>query len=169
MGSAILAECAARKATVLGLEQFGRAHELGSSVGKSRLIRKAYFEDPAYVPLVLRAYELWRELEKQSGETLLTITGLLTVGEEGSGIIEGTRRAARRHDLAIQDLDRKEVSRRFPTLKILPNELVLFETDGGVLKPEAAIRSTVTARGGCRGRNAFRSFPERLGVSRRKI
>ena len=96
MGSAILAHAAARGASVIGLEQFGAAHELGASSGKSRLVRKAYFEDAAYVPLVLRAYELWRDLERRTGEELLFITGLLTVGEEGSEIIAGTRRAARR-------------------------------------------------------------------------
>src|SRR5450755_364486 len=141
MGSAILAHCAARGASVIGLEQFGAAHELGASVGKSRLIRKAYYEDAAYVPLVLRAYDLWRELERQTCDELLTITGLLTVGEEGSEIIEGTRRAAQAHDLMIQTLSRRELTARFPILKILPNELVLFENDGGVLKPEAAIRA----------------------------
>ena len=55
MGSALLAQCAQRGASVIGLEQFARGHELGSSSGRSRMIRKAYFEDPAYVPLLLRA------------------------------------------------------------------------------------------------------------------
>ena len=58
------------------------------------MIRKAYFEDPAYVPLVLRAYELWRELERETSEEILRITGVLSVGEETSEIIQGTRRAA---------------------------------------------------------------------------
>jgi len=60
MGSATLAEAAKRGAKVIGLEQFTRGHEFGSSTGRSRMIRKAYFEDPAYVPLLLRAYEKWR-------------------------------------------------------------------------------------------------------------
>ena len=80
MGSAALAHCAARGASVIGIEQFGIAHDLGSSHGKSRMIRKAYFENPAYVPLILRAYELWRELERDAGEELLRITGVLAVG-----------------------------------------------------------------------------------------
>ncbi|MGZ5024581.1 MAG: N-methyl-L-tryptophan oxidase, partial [Chthoniobacterales bacterium] len=100
-----------------------------------------YFEDPAYVPLLLRAYELWRELERATGEHLLTITGLLSVGEEGSQIIEGTRRAAAAHGLDIQTLTKREAAARFPTLKIRPNESILFEVDGGVLNPEAAIRA----------------------------
>ena len=93
MGSAILAHCAARGASVIGLEQFASAHDLGSSHGKTRMIRKAYFEDPAYVPLVLRAYELWRELEHAAGEAILRITGVLSVGEEASEIIQEIGRA----------------------------------------------------------------------------
>src|SRR6476660_4844954 len=90
-GSAIAAHCASRGASVIGLEQFGPAHDRGSSHGKSRMIRQAYFEDPAYVPLVLRSYELWRALEKESGRDLLRITGVLSAGEESSKIISGTQ------------------------------------------------------------------------------
>src|SRR5438132_13474167 len=97
MGSAIAAHCAARRASGIGLEQFQPAHDLGSSHGKTRMIRKAYFEDPAYVPLVLRAYESWRELERAAGQKILHITGLLSVGDETSEIIEGTRRAVMEH------------------------------------------------------------------------
>ena len=139
MGSAILAHCATRGARAVGLEQFGRAHDLGASSGKSRMIRKAYFEDPAYVPLVVRAYELWRELESSAGQELLRMTGVLTVGAEGSEIIEGTRRAAREHDLPIHSLDRAQVSERYPMLKLRDDEVALFDTQAGVLKPERAI------------------------------
>ena len=75
MGSAAAAHLAARGVRVLGLEQFTPAHALGSSHGDSRIIRQAYFEDPAYVPLLLRAYELWHELEADSGADLMTLTG----------------------------------------------------------------------------------------------
>ena len=139
MGSAILAHCAARGASVIGLEQFDRGHELGSSIGKSRLIRKAYCENPAYVPLVLRAYELWRELERATGEQILRITGLLSVGAETSEIIQGTRRAAREHGLPLEALTRSELQARYPTLQPLRDEIAVFETDGGVLNPERAV------------------------------
>ena len=140
-GSAILAHCAARGASVIGLEQFGPAHDLGSSHGKTRMIRKAYFEDPAYVPLVLRAYELWRELERAAGDEILRITGLLSVGEETSEIIRGTRRAASRHDLPVESLSQREVKARYPTLELWKDEVALFEMDGGVLNPERAVRA----------------------------
>jgi sarcosine oxidase len=145
MGSAIAAHCAARGASVIGLEQFGPAHDLGSSHGKSRMIRKAYFEDAAYVPLVLRSYELWRALERETGDQLLRITGVLSAGEENSEIISGTKRAAAQHDLSIEVLSREHVSKRYPGVKLLENEVALFEPDGGVLDPEGAVRAHLKA------------------------
>jgi sarcosine oxidase len=141
MGSAILAHCAARGASVIGVEQFTPVHDLGSSHGKTRMIRKAYFEDPAYVPLVLRAYELWRELERTAGEEILRLTGVLSIGEETSEIIQGTRRAAKEHDLTIEALSQREVKARYPTLELWKDEVGIFESDGGVLDPERAVRA----------------------------
>ncbi len=141
MGSAILAECACRGSRVIGLEQFERGHTAGSSNGKSRMIRKAYFEDPAYVPLVLRAYALWRKLEQVTGEDLLCITGLLMVGSEDADIIVGAQRAAQQHDLPLEVLDAREIRHRYPTLRVEDNEVAVFETDGGVIDPERAVEA----------------------------
>src|SRR6266436_3038268 len=80
MGSAAACHLARRGQHVLGLEAFRRGHTLGSSHGESRVIRLAYFEHPDYVPLLRRAYELWAELERQSGTELLHITGGLMIG-----------------------------------------------------------------------------------------
>ena len=141
IGSAIAAHCAARGASVIGFEQFGPAHDRGSSHGKSRMIRKAYFEDPAYVPLVLRSYELWRALERETGQKLLRITGLLSVGEEKSEIIAGTKRASAQHDLRLEVWGRQKMRARYPSLQIWSDEVALFEPDAGVLDPEEAVRA----------------------------
>jgi sarcosine oxidase len=141
MGSAILAECACRGSRVIGLEQFERGHTAGSSNGKSRMIRKAYFEDPAYVPLLLRAYALWRKLEQVTGEDLLCITGLLMVGSEDADIIVGAQRAAQQHDLPLEVLEAREIRHRYPTLRVEDNEVAVFETDGGVIDPERAVEA----------------------------
>jgi sarcosine oxidase len=141
IGSAIAAHCAERGASVLGLEQFGPAHDRGASHGKSRMIRQAYFEDAAYVPLVLRSYELWRELEEKSGEQLLRITGVLSVGREDSEIIAGTKRSAAEHGLRVEALSKQQLRQRYPSLTALADEEALFEADGGVLDPERAVRA----------------------------
>ena len=155
MGSAILAHCARRGASVLGLEQFARGHDLGSSSGKSRMIRKAYFEDPAYVPLLLRAYELWRELEHSTGQDLLRITGLLMVGPEGAEVISGAQRAAREHNLPLESLTAREIRARYPMLRVQEDEIAVFEPDGGVLDPEKAVQAHLQSAGAAEGEMRF--------------
>ncbi|MDQ2858380.1 MAG: N-methyl-L-tryptophan oxidase [Candidatus Eremiobacteraeota bacterium] len=141
MGSAALAHLAARGKRVLGIERFERAHERGSSAGRSRIIRMAYYEDPAYVPLLRRAYELWRELERQSGMTLLDLYGVLMVGGPESGILHGARLSARMHDIALEELDRAEILHRYPTLVVGSRERGVFEPHAGAVFPEAAIEA----------------------------
>lgn len=109
------------------------------------MIRQAYFEDPSYVPLVLRSYELWRALERQTGENLLQITGVLSIGEETSAIISGTQRAAAQHGLALEKWSAGELRARYPSLRLLPDEIALFEPDGGVLDPERSVSAHLKA------------------------
>src|SRR5260221_13943231 len=99
MGSAAAAHLAARGKRVLGLDQLSPPHDKGSSHGKNRVIRQAYYEDPSYVPLLLRAYELWRELERESKQELLTITGGLMIGAPDGEVVAGSLRSARQHGL----------------------------------------------------------------------
>ena len=93
MGSAAAFHLARRGAKVLGLEQFGLAHDRGSSHGESRLIREAYFESPAYVPLLDRAYLLWDELSESAGHLLLHRNDLLLVGRRDESNANARARA----------------------------------------------------------------------------
>lgn len=139
MGSATLAHVAGRGARALGVEQFSRAHELGASAGRSRIIRKAYFEDPAYVPLLRRAYELWFRLERESELQLLDLVGVLMVGTAESTAIAGALRSAREHDLRLEHFDAAAMVRRFAGIVPLADEVGLLEHDAGVVFPEAGI------------------------------
>jgi sarcosine oxidase len=136
MGSAALYHLARRGKRVLGLERFDVPHEYGSSHGLTRIIRLAYFEDPSYVPLLHRAYELWRELETEAGERLLHVTGILEAGER---IYDGALRSCHEHDLRHEELDGAEITRRYPAYR-LPDELpVLFQPDAGFVLPERCV------------------------------
>jgi len=139
MGSATLAHAAKRGGRTIGLEQFTRGHALGSSTGESRIVRQAYFEEPAYVPLLRRAYELWRELEAEAAVSLLDLCGMLAVGRSDGTILGGALRAARMHDLRVDELDRADVARRYPTLRLRDDEVGVFEHDAGIVTPELAI------------------------------
>lgn len=139
MGSAAALHLARRGADVTGFEQFGPAHDRGSSHGESRIIRKAYYEDPCYVPLILRAYELWRELEQESGETLLTVTGGLMIGRPDSAVVAGALASAQQWGLRHQLLSSKEIHQRFVAFTPGPEEVGVFEPDAGVLQPELTV------------------------------
>lgn len=141
MGSAALAHASARGKRVLGVEQFARGHALGSSAGRSRIIRKTYFEDPAYVPLLLRAYELWRELQDTTRVPLWNLTGILAVGTPQSTVISGMEASSAAYDLPLDRLDAKAIASRFSGTKPRANECGLFERDAGMLFPEAAIEA----------------------------
>lgn len=140
MGSAVLARCALRGARVLGIEQYTPVHDRGASSGQTRMIRQAYYEDPAYVPLLLRAYELWRDLERRSAEELLRITGLLMVGTPGKEIVTGSARTAAQWDLPVEHFTTADIRARYPMLNVLQDEVGVFEREGGVVFPERAIR-----------------------------
>jgi sarcosine oxidase len=141
MGSAVLAQCARRGLRSIGFDQFERSHDRGASSGRSRMIRKAYYEHPSYVPLVLRAYEAWRELERSSQTKLLHITGLLMVGAVDGVLLSGALRSAREHDLSIDYLAPAQARERFPMFAIDDSEAAVYEADGGFIVPEAAIEA----------------------------
>src|SRR5687767_7023242 len=98
-GSAALYELARRGKRVLGLDRFPPGHDRGSSHGETRIIRLAYFEHPSYVPLLRRAYTLWRELERAAGRPLLHVTGIVEIGPPDGTLVTGTLAAARLHGI----------------------------------------------------------------------
>ena len=129
---------------MLGIEQFGRAHTLGSSGGLSRITRLSYYEHPDYVPLLRRAWGLWRELEHESGATLLTQTGGLYFGPPEGELFAGALRSAREHDLAHEVLDSRALRRRFPVFRVDEDWTGLFEEQAGWLAPERCIDTHLT-------------------------
>jgi sarcosine oxidase len=141
MGSAAACHLAARGHRVLGLEQFTSPHDRGSSHGETRVIRQAYFESPAYVPLLLRAYELWRELERATGRTLLNLCGGLMLGPPGSDVVAGSTRSAVEHGLPHELLDARGIQGRFPPFRPPQGTAGLFEKNAGFIFTEAAVQA----------------------------
>src|SRR5438552_2931103 len=145
MGSAALFHTARRGARVLGVEQFDIPHDRGSSHGQTRIIRLAYWEHPSYLPLLWRAYELWRELEGLAGEPLLVTTGSIDAGLPDSRPVRGVLDACRTFNLPHETFDSSALRRRFPGYH-LPRDLVaIFQPDGGFLLPERCIVAHVDA------------------------
>ncbi len=139
MGSAACWQLARRGQRVLGLERFDIPHAMGSSHGANRIIRLAYFEDPAYVPLLRRAYANWREAESRFGERLLFVTGSVDAGPEDSRIVAGAVEACRIHDLPHELLSARDLNARFPGYALPAGHLALLQPEGGFVASERAI------------------------------
>ena len=141
MGSATLYQLSKRGFNALGIEQFGIPHSMGSSHGLTRIIRLAYYEDPAYVPLLRRAYELWHELEREADERLLIQTGSLDIGPADSEVFAGSLQSCIEHELPHEAFDGRELSRRFPGFRMPADSMALYQPEGGYLLPEHCIRT----------------------------
>ena len=148
MGSAAVYQLARRGNRVLGLDQFSPPHNYGSSHGETRIIRQALGEGEAYVPLVLRSYELWHEIEKEIGQEILTVTGgLVLESRRSNAIMHGRRnfldqtiRCAKRFDIRHEILEAKEIRQRYPQFTVT-DERGYFEYETGYLKPELCVRA----------------------------
>src|SRR3989442_30387 len=141
MGSAAAYHLALSGKRVLGLDRFQPPHSFGSSHGLTRIIREAYFEDPLYVPLVQRAYQLWADLETKSGRQLLLKTGGLMIGPPEGVIIRGAQLSAEQHKLPHQVLTSAELRRKFPVLHPTEPMVGVWEPRAGILFPQLAIQT----------------------------
>jgi sarcosine oxidase len=139
MGSSATYHLAKRGSKVLGLDQFEIPHNQGSHHGKSRMIRKAYYEHPDYVPLLERAYELWDELQEKASETIINRTGAIFLGNSQDSIVSGSLKSARLHNLPYRYLNAAEIKADFPSFTVDESFEGFFEPDGGYLRPEDGI------------------------------
>ena len=158
---------ARRGKRVLGLDRYDIPNTMGSSHGVHRIIRLAYFEHPSYVPILRRAYELWRETEQRAGEQLLFVTGSLDIGPEGSAVITGSLESCRLHNLHHELLTGDEVNRRFPGYRLPADFRAVLQPDGGFVASERAIVAAaglaMDAGAVIRGREAVFSYEPLAG------
>lgn len=139
MGSAAAAWLAERGQRVVAFDAFTPPHAQGSSHGRSRIYRYAYWEDPRYVHLLLRGRELWRKLERDSRVPLLHRTGGLVIGPSDGQLVPRSAESARQFDLPYEVLMAVELQRRWPVFAIAPHMMGLLEQDAGYLIPELCI------------------------------
>ncbi len=141
MGSAALHHLAKRGVRAVGIEQFTPGHDRGSSHGETRIIRLGYSEHPSYVPLVRAAFDLWRALERDSGQPLLRMTGIVEIGPRGGTQVSGTLRSSQLHGLPHELLDAAGAMRRFPAFRLPTDFAAIFQPNGGILAVETAIEA----------------------------
>jgi sarcosine oxidase len=148
MGSAAIYQLAKRGHRVLGIDQFSPPHHYGSSHGETRIIRQAIGEGEEYVPLALRSYELWSEIEREAEKELLVITGGLVLENQQSNTMMHGRRnflaqtiqCATRFNIRHDILEPQDIRKRYPQFAVT-NEFGYFEYETGYLRPESCIQA----------------------------
>ena len=144
MGSAALYNLAARGWRVLGLDKYDVPNNMGSSHGNSRMIRLSYHEDPSYVTLMHKSYELWDKLQTDTNPELLITTGSIRAGHEHSSMFIGSKNACDIHNIPYEILEGREVNKRFPGYSFPNDILSVYQSDGGFLAADKCISSYLT-------------------------
>ena len=119
---------------VVVYEQFGAGHNRGSSHGRSRIFRLAYAEEE-YVRLAQEALALWRELEAETGETLLELNGLLEIVRS---LEESTARTLEACGVEWHRLDREEAERRYP-IRVAEESFAVLQPEAGIVRADKAL------------------------------
>lgn len=150
MGSASVYQLSKKNNKVLGLDQFTPPHKSGSTHGDTRITRQAIGEGEEYVPLSLRSYEIWEELERKTGKKLLTITGGLIVGSDiaqslhgSSRFLQATINTARKFNISHSVFTSGELKERFPQFRIEDNYVGYYEDKAGFLRPELCVETQI--------------------------
>lgn len=145
IGSATLYQLAKAGVRAIGIDQFVPPHTLGSSHGETRITRLSVGEGAAYLPLVRRSHQLWREIEAASGSNILTLCGGLIMGPPGAGkhhgvdFVDNTIALAQRHGITHEIMPSAYARRRYPEFAIEPDARAYFEPEAGYLRPENAV------------------------------
>ena len=139
MGASTCCYLAQQGLKVLGLEQFSIPHQMGSHSGQSRIIRKAYFEHPDYVPLLLKAYENWHSLEKATDTQLYYPTGFVYFGPPEHSLLTGVKESAKLYDLPLDHISPDIAAKQFPQFHVPDDYECILEPQAGFITPERAI------------------------------
>ncbi|MEI6737727.1 MAG: N-methyl-L-tryptophan oxidase, partial [Pseudomonadota bacterium] len=147
MGSAITYQLAKQGANVVGLDQFTPPHAHGSTHGETRITRQAIGEGLQFVPLAMRSHQLWREIENQTGQSLLNACGGIVIAREGQtsrmhaqhDFLGNTFRAAQTFGIDHQRWHAHEIHARFPQFVLSGDEVAYFEPGAGYVAPEACV------------------------------
>ncbi|UVI30502.1 N-methyl-L-tryptophan oxidase [Paenibacillus spongiae] len=143
IGSMTMWQLARRGVKVIGFEQFGTGHDRSAAGGESRIFRTAYLEGSEYVPMLHEARKQWRELEKETGYSLLHLNGGLMIGPAEGDTIRSVMKSIETHGLEHEYLEYDEAQKRYPQHKLFPGEVMVLDKQAGFIRPEFAVVSAV--------------------------
>jgi sarcosine oxidase len=141
MGSAALYQLSKQDLNIVGVDKYAPPHTLGSSHGESRVTRQAIAENLSYTPMVLRANEIWAELEELSGEKLYDHCGMLIAAHKEQRFLQNTLKAAEDFSIEHRVFDGVEVEHLFPALNVAEKDhSFYYEPTSGYLRPEKCVQ-----------------------------
>ncbi|WP_158861361.1 N-methyl-L-tryptophan oxidase [Lunatibacter salilacus] len=149
LGSSVLWHLSQAGVRVLGIDQFDPPHDMGSSHGETRITRLAVGEGEAFLPLVARSHQLWREIECLTGVSLFTQCGALLIDSKSdswtkhgaANFFDKTVSYAQQSGIPFQLMEKAEVSIKFPCFNLERTDRAYFEPGAGFLRPEVAIEA----------------------------
>jgi sarcosine oxidase len=147
VGAAALYHLSKSGISVIGVDRFHPPHTQGSSHGDTRITRLSVGEGEQYLPIVRRSHELWRELERISGESLFEQCGVLVLSstphydpEDAADFTNRTVRLAQTHGIAHEMLNAEQIRQRFPQFAtVMETAVGYLEPSGGYLRPERCV------------------------------
>src|SRR5690242_14824335 len=153
MGCSSLYQLAKRGRKVLGIDQYAPPHDKGSTHGETRITRLACGEGAQYTQFARRSHQIWRELERDSGEQLLVQNGFLMISGPGKRasahgnpeFLQSTIDAAERNGMAHEILSDGQIRRRFPAFKVADGDKAYYDSESGFLFPEKCVRVQLEA------------------------
>jgi sarcosine oxidase len=151
-GAATLYQLARRGVSVIGIDRFSPPHAFGSTHGDTRITREAIGEGESYTPLVQRSHAIWRELEADTGQDLLTQCGGLIIEASGGGaaghhrheFLASTIACANRYGIKHELLSAADVAGRFPQFALDGDESAYYEPTAGFVRPERCVDAQLT-------------------------
>ncbi|MGF6645329.1 N-methyl-L-tryptophan oxidase [Paraburkholderia sp. GAS82] len=154
MGAATLYQLAKAGAKAVGIDRYAPPHDQGSSHGDTRITRLAVGEGAAYVPLVRRSQQIWRELEARDGDALFEQCGVLvmtsgathTSHHGAADFTLSTIELARTYGIDHEVLTAEQLRARFPQFAPLRDDTIAYyEPEGGFVRPERCIAAQLKA------------------------
>ncbi len=142
MGCMTAWRLAKRGVSVLGWDRLAPGHDQSACGGESRIFRTAYKEGPAYVPLLIKSRELWRELEGETGIDLLHLVGALSIAHEDSDYMGNVIASCRDYEIDHEVLSPAQVKERYPVHTLDRGEVAVLDRWAGYVRPD---RATMTA------------------------
>jgi sarcosine oxidase len=145
IGSMALWQASRLSDSVTGFEAHAPAHARSAVGGDTRLFRMIYRGVPDFYPILERSRDLWAELEAETGQSILTRTGGLSIGTVDGPYIPALLETTRINGADHEILSRDEMAERYPQHNLRPDDIAVYDPHGGALRTDRAVTAAVSA------------------------